>query len=210
MALRLTSVPEWTREAVRKVIAAHANVFEDPPQIAVERGELTAEKARVTLPVFTAGVPKRRDDRRAAIAHSKLWLKPKQIAWRTLLETRQGVTVAVELHVSRKKDSFHQLQYGPSIQQTFDALEMARRSRRLSKQEFSVGILQIPALYFSALWVTTNRGRELYFPLVSFPGRLKAKRFYQRKQTVTALVDKWIERREAHKKLAAHKAKSKR
>lgn len=208
MTLQLTPIPEWTNNATRSVIAAWAKVFEDHPLIPVSRGELSAKKTRATLPVFTARLPKRRDNRRSAIAHSKLWFKPRRIAWRALLETKGGVTVAVELHTNRKKNAFHQLQYGPFIQRTFDALEMARRSRRVKKEGFSPGILQIPALYFSALLLSGTRGRELYAPLVNFPGRLKIGRFYARKEIVAALVDKWISRREAHKKLVARRHES--
>lgn len=208
MALQLMPVPGWTKEAVRSVIASQAKIFEDPPQIPVGRGELAAEKVKVTLPVFVAGLPKRGDNRRTAIAHNKLWFKPKRIAWRALLQTKAGVTVAVELHANRKKDAFHQLQYGPSIQRTFDALEMTNRNRRVNKQGFSPGILQIPALYFSALWLTASRSRELYAPLVNFAGRLRIGRFYARKEIVAALVDRWLSRKEAHKKLIAHRRDS--
>jgi hypothetical protein len=203
LALQVTQNPEWIPAAVRSAIASHSHVFEDPPQILVDRGELSADKTRATLPLFTAGVPKQRHNRRAAIAQSKVWLRPKQIGWRILLETKRGVTVAVEIHTNRKKYASHQLQYGPSIQQTFDALELTRRNRRVNKQSFSPGILQIPALYFSALWLTSGKGRghELFVPLVSYPGRIKIGRFYARKEIVEALVDNWINRREAHKKL---------
>jgi hypothetical protein len=203
LALRWTSIPEWTTDAVRSVISSHSRVFEDPPQIPVESGELSAEKISATLPLFTAGLPKQRQNRRAAISRSKLWLNPKQIGWRVLIETKRGVTVAVQLHSNRKKEAFHQLQYGPSIQQTFDALESTKRKRGVNKQSFSPGILQIPALYFSALWLTSGKGRrrELFVPLVSYPGKIKIGRFYARKEIVAALVDKWIDRIEAHKKL---------
>lgn len=210
MALRLMPVPEWTNDAVRRVITAHSNVFEDPPQIAVERGELGLEKVRATLPVSNAGVPKRHNSRSDAIAHNKLWFKPKQIAWRILFETKRGVTVAVDLHINRKKDTYHQLLYGPSIQRVFETFEMVRQSRRIKKQDFSAAILQIPALYFSALWLTANRSRELYVPLVSLPGRFKVGGFYTRSEIVKALVERWIDRKEARKGLRLRKAKLKR
>jgi len=209
LALKFIPAPGWAYDAACGVIDSYSAVFADTPQIPVERGELSPEKIRATLPVFIAGVPRRQDDRRSAIAHNKLWFKPKRVAWRFLLETARGVTVGVEVHANRKKHAFHQLQHGPFIQQIFDSVQVAARSSRLKGRDFSLGVLQIPSLYFSALWLTTKRGQELYVPLVAFLGRLKIGSFCSRKKVVSALVDKWIERKEAHNRVNILKAKSK-
>jgi hypothetical protein len=207
LALKSIPAPRWAYDAACAAIDSHSAMFVDTPTIPVERGELSPSKIRATLPVFIAGVPRRRDDRRSAIAHNKLWFKPKRVAWRFLLETARGVTVSVEVHANRRKHAFHQLQQGPFAQQIFDSVQVVARSSRLKGRDFSLGVLQIPSLYFSALRLTAKRGQELFVPLVAFPGRLKIGSFCSRKKVVSALVDKWIERKEAHKKLNILKAK---
>jgi hypothetical protein len=207
LPLRSLLVPKRTQEAVSSLLASHSRFFAKNPQVRVNHEDLSTENIREALPVYVVKVPPRPGARRSRKLQNESWFKPRRIAWRFFLETKQGVNVAVEFHIGRVVKSYHQLQHGEFIQHTFDSLGRAMRNERVQRQPHSVCILHVPALYFSALWF--KGGRDLFVPLVSFPGWLRSGHFYTRAEVVRALANKTSERRKAHERLLARRAQSK-
>lgn len=207
--MRLLKVPKWTIDAVSKVLTVHPRLFVGTPGLTENQEELSFANFKQVLPVYVTKLPARRRARRSKKPLKQSWFKPKRIAWRFFLETKQGVNVAVELHAKRGIENYHQLQHGQFIQHTFDSIQRVMRSTRVKKQNYSLCLVQVPMLYFSALWLIGSRGRDLFIPLVNFPGRLKTGRFYARAAVVSALGKKLSERRKAHETLLARRAASK-
>jgi hypothetical protein len=171
--------------------------------------ELSAETVKQALPVYTVRVPAGLSKRESASVRSNSWFKPRRTAWRIFLGTKKAVNVAVELRADRKKESFDQLQHGPFIEHTFKAIRRALRNKRAKNWQATLGLVQVPALYFSALWLEGNRGKDYFVSLVSVPGLLRSGQFYSRAQIVRALTKRHAERVQSHQALLARRARSK-
>ena len=207
--MRALQVPEWTNDAVRRVLASYSPLLLGTPKIGVNPEELSAEKVKQALPVYTIRVPGRHGKRESASERSGSWFRPRRIAWRFFLEAKKTVNVAVELRTDQKKKSYHQLQRGPFIEHTFKAIRKALQNNRAKKGQASLGLVQIPALYFSALWLKRNRRKDYFVSLVSIPGSLRSGQFYTRAQIMRALTKRHAERKQSHQTLLARRAKSK-
>jgi hypothetical protein len=207
--VRPLQVPKWTTDAVRRILASHSPLLFGTPQIAVNPEDLSAESVKLALPIYSVRVPAGRSKIKSASARSGSWFKPRRIGWRVFLEAKKAVSVAVELRADRNKESYDQLQHGSFIQHTFNAIRKALRNKRAKNQQASSGLVQMPALYFSALWLKGNRGKDYFVSLVSVPGSLRSGQFYTRAQIVRALNKRHAERRQSHQALLARRAKSK-
>ena len=209
MTVQRLKAPKWTSDAISSIIASHSPLFLGTPQINVSPRELSAESVKAALPVYTVRVPASRGKRQSSSGQIKEWFKPKRIAWRIFLEAKKVVNVAVELRTDRKKERYDQLQHGHFIEHTFRTMGRALQDKRAKNRQDSLGLVQIPALYFSALWLKGTRGGDYFVSLVNVPGALRPGRFYTRAQIVRALTRRHTERLHSHRALLARRSKSK-
>jgi hypothetical protein len=205
----VSDAPLRIRKKLSEVLAGQLRFCKEHPQVGVKYEGLAEPNVKLVLPVYTAGAPSEARSHLSPSRHCTSMMKPKQVAWRFFLETKQGVNVATELPVGKHRESYHQLQCGDFVRHIFEASKTLRRKKRLQGRTYSLRLFQVPSLYFSAFWLKCNRYPDLFVPLVDLPRGPKSGRVYTRSEVARALVKQLVKKREAREELNARKSKSK-
>jgi len=204
-------VPKRIRQAVTEELQTYSRFLQENPEFHVDYNHLSLQNIRACLPVYVSKPPAPpRTGRYRRRTQGGTWFKPKRVAWRFFLETKKGVNLSVELHAGAIANPHHQLQYGEFVQHTFNSLQRAQRGSPTRRRRYSPRILSLPDLYFSALWLTDSRGRDLFSPLVSVRGSLRPGSFYTKSEILRGLTNRTAERRNAHQNLLVRREQSRR
>jgi hypothetical protein len=128
-------------------------------------------------PVFTAGLE--------PLAAEKPLIDAAELTGRrVLLEEDQAVVAAAELAVSNSDGrSAASINRGPFVHSTVEALRTAERDQRVESTRFEVRLLQVVALYVTALWLHSSEpDSDLYIPLSPAPTPLRADAVYDARE----------------------------
>jgi hypothetical protein len=99
--------------------------------------------------------------------------------WRALVEEDRQVVAAAEVPASPGAPASASINRGALVQSTVDALEQAERHDSVLSEPFEPRLLQIPALYVTALWLhRSGEGDDLVIPLAPTPQPLTAGEIY--------------------------------
>jgi hypothetical protein len=134
-------------------------------------------------PVFTAGLE--------PLAAEKPLLEAAELTGRrVLLEEDQAVVAAAELAVSEGDGrSAASINRGPFVHSTVEALRTAERDQRVESSRFEVRLLQVVALYVTALWLHGSEAdSDLFIPLSPAPKPLRAHAVYDARTFESDLV----------------------
>jgi len=118
------------------------------------------------------------------------------------------VHTAVELRIGKGRKLYHQLQYGDFIRHTYQVAETLRRKRQIQGRVYSLRLLQVPALYFSALWLRDRSRADLFVSLVNIRGSLRSGYVYTRSEIERALSRELLRAKKAKEELLARKSNS--
>ena len=202
MTLKVIGAPKRTQEALSGVLPAIYRFLRQNPQVGVHHNAVRSPEIKLWLPVYV-GRPlvvvkaiARQPSRRAMFT-------TKRVAWLCFIQTKGCVNAAIELQLD-KSGIRHQFQQGEFIQQVFWRMKSAARNERLQRAQWAPRLLNIPALYFSALWFKSG-SRELFVSLVKVGDEIRAGRFYSRSEISSALEDEVLKRKEAHRFVLARK-----
>jgi hypothetical protein len=99
--------------------------------------------------------------------------------WRALVEEDRQVVAAAEVPTSIREPTGASINRGALVQSTVEALETAERHEPVTSEPFEPRLLQIPALYVTALWLhRSGEGDDLVIPLAPTPPPLTAGEIY--------------------------------
>jgi hypothetical protein len=99
--------------------------------------------------------------------------------WRALVEEDRQVVAAAEVPASPGAPASASINRGALVQSTVEALEQAERHDSVLSEPFEPRLLQIPALYVTALWLhRSGEGDDLVIPLAPTPQPLTAGEIY--------------------------------
>jgi hypothetical protein len=203
VALKTVVAPKRVQTALTEVLPSLVQFLQQNPQVGVHHHDVHDREIKLWLPVYVGTAPVSSRSRRKR-ASTRARLAAKRIAWLCFLKTRQGVNAAIELQVERSGSIRHQFQQGEFIQHAFARMRAAARDQRLRGGAYTARLLNIPGMYFSALWFK-SASREQFVALVSIGNEVKAGGFYSRSEIVRALNDEASRRKEAHQIILARK-----
>lgn len=162
MPLQVPEPPASGVAAMRTTIRSFAEqrLFRTPALRAAHVDDL-----EVTEPheVFVMGL----DDLRAASGLTAA----RPVGWRYLVRGGEKVIAAAESTsgAGGAAQVFSQVNEGPFVSSTVDALAALRTEPRLEKHAFTQQVLHIPALHAMALWLHHDGADDLLVPLAPFP-----------------------------------------
>lgn len=203
MALKTVVAPKRIQMALIEVLPSLYQFLQKNPQVGVHHHAVYKPQVKLWLPVYVghalaSSMPKKKG------ASTRQRLTAKRVAWVCFLQTNKGVNAAIELQ-AEKSGIRHQFQHGEFIQRTYSRMKSATRSQRLRRTPYRARLLNVPGLYFSALWFKSG-SRDLFVSLVRVgDGKIKAGGFYSRSEIVRALTDEVLKRKEAHQVVLARK-----
>jgi hypothetical protein len=115
-----------------------------------------------------------------------------QAGWRYLVRAGGAAVAGAEVATEAGGGSvaFSQLNEGPFVQATAEALETLEGRPEVAAGDYEVRMVRVPALYVVALWLEDLDGDEdLVLPLAPAPEFLEAGRIYREPEFLDALVD---------------------
>jgi hypothetical protein len=110
--------------------------------------------------------------------------------WRALVEEDRQVVAAAEVPASTREPTGASINRGALVQSTVEALETAERHEPVTSEPFEPRLLQIPALYVTALWLhRSGEGDDLVIPLAPTPQPLTAGEIYEGPRFAAQVAD---------------------
>ena len=207
MSPLISKIPVEVHKIFRDFLNLHVVFCKKHPETGIKHEELSEANVRLVLPVYTTAKIRLKSKRQAAQKEVSL-AKLKRVAWRFFFDSERGVRTAAELHIGRGRKLYNQLQYGDFVWHTYKVAEQLPRKKRLRGRVYSLALLQLPALYFSALWLRDRRKADLFVALVSVKGRLRSGYVYKGSEIERALSQELIRARKAKEELRARKSRS--
>ena len=111
--------------------------------------------------------------------------------WRYLVETGGRAVAGAEVVTDADSGGavFSQLNEGPFVQATAEALQGLEDRPEVAAGSYQVRMVRIPALYVVALWLEDREGdRDLVLPLAPAPAYLDTGRLYEEQEFLEALA----------------------
>lgn len=184
MPLQIITGPEEGQQIVQQTLAALALTH---PRVQATFAKPLADNARIAstapIPVYAVDV--------ADVAQGCLINAAVLVEWHYLVladdETLMSATIADDVLHAEDSDIpvTAQLSYGTLGQDVIKAINRAEELPETAGEDFSVRLLEIPALYLSALWL--HGERDLFLVLPPFTFRLTAFELVTENQLVAAL-----------------------
>src|SRR5947208_12603384 len=172
------------QSALIEALPSLVQFLQQNPQVGVHHHDMYKAQVKLWLPVYLGSLRTISRAKRKETA-ARPMLLAKRVAWLCLLQTRRGVNAAVELKAEKSGSIRHQFQQGEIIQQVFNRKRAAARNPRLRRAVPAAKLLNVPPLYFSALWFKTG-SKDLFVPLVRV-GNIKAGGSYGSSEIALAL-----------------------
>ena len=139
----------------------------------------------LTLPhqVFTAGLEE--------LAGGQDLTQAAQLTgWRALLEEDRQVVAAAEVAASPREAAGASINRGALVQSTVEALDTAEHHELVASEAFEPRLLQVPALYVTALWLHRSGATDdLFIPLAPTPQPLVAGEIYDAPEFAAQVAD---------------------
>jgi hypothetical protein len=156
-----------------------------------------------TAPAVSLSRTEKKTKARVSIA------KVKQVAWRLFIGTEaRNVVAATEIDTRTRRGRHHQLQFGDAVGHAYKAARRIQLAKGRQPRSYSLRLLQLPPLYFSALWLRRKGSEDLFFSLVNVGTRLRSGHAYRRSTVELALGEEFLQRQSAKDILAIRKKKS--
>lgn len=154
MPLRLPPPPEQG-EAI--ILEALASAVSQPTNAAAAIAESDPQSLATAAPhrVYFVGLRDLAAGRLLAAAHIK--------GWRYILFEGERPLAAAELSGDREAVSFSNINRGPFVAATVEAVARVEGIDEVREQDFELRLLDIPSLYFVALWL--HGLRDIIVPL---------------------------------------------
>jgi hypothetical protein len=84
--------------------------------------------------------------------------------------------------------ALQQVRHGESARLLEKSIRSSEKHKKLERHDYSVRVLRVPALHFSALWLkATTKKRDVVVPLRSMDPQLRVGRHYSREEVETVL-----------------------
>jgi hypothetical protein len=196
MSSKAYKLPNRIERLFNDILRSQTRFCESHPQTGLS---IPGEKALLRLPVCTGA----RTKPRVSIA------KVQQIAWRLFIGTEaKNVVAATEIDAREKRGRYHRFQFGEAVGNAYKAAGRIQVAKRRRSQSYSLRILQLPPLYFSALWLRRKGSADLFFSLVNVGTRLRSGHAYRRSTVERALGEEFLRRQSAKTILAGRKKNS--
>jgi hypothetical protein len=208
MSSMTDKLPNRIESLFIRILRSQVRFCESHPQTGLTLYGTPRKEALLHLPVYIAVAV----NLRAAGSGTKARVsiaKAKQVAWRLFIgtETRK-VVAAIEIDIRTKQGRYHQLQFGDAAGHAYKAAGRVQRAKGQLPRSYSLRMLQLPSLYFSALWLRKKGLADLFFPLVNIGTTLRSGQAYRRYTVERALGEEFLRRQSAKEVLAARKQKS--
>jgi|SRR5580692_383937 hypothetical protein len=205
MSSKAYKLPNRIERLFNDILRSQTRFCESHPQTGLS---IPGEKALLRLPVYTAEAVSL--DRTGARTKPRVSIaKVQQIAWRLFIGTEaKNVVAATEIDAREKRGRYHRFQFGEAVGNAYKAAGRIQVAKRRRSQSYSLRILQLPPLYFSALWLRRKGSADLFFSLVNVGTRLRSGHAYRRSTVERALGEEFLRRQSAKTILAGRKKNS--
>jgi hypothetical protein len=207
VSLQTSIIPAAVHKILPQFLDLHASFCEKHPEVGIKHHLISESNVKLILPVYVASsfrVKRRGPEPQKLVSIGR----PRKVALRLYFDSKTGVRAAAELRIKNGRRVIDQLQFGDFVRQTYETVRRLRRKNRVHRSAYSLCLLQIPALYFSALWLRAKRETDFYVSLVSLKGSLRSGHIYNRSEVERALSVELLRRKEAKEQLLVRKAKS--
>jgi hypothetical protein len=154
-----------------------------PPERTGKPSKPNEPELRHRIPVFTVGL--------------KTVLRPgglsdlRPSSWRYLIRGRQGPAHVVDVADSldpAESAALQQVRHGESARLLEKSIRSSEKHKKLERHDYSVRVLRVPALHFSALWLKASaKKQDVLVPLRSMYPELRAGQHYSREEVETVL-----------------------
>jgi hypothetical protein len=198
-------LPNRVEKLFAKILRSQARFCELHPQTGVTLHGASESGAFLPLRVYTTVAVKLRrggSEKRPRVNIAGV----RQVAWRVILGTEASeVIAATEIDTRRKQGGYHQLQYGDAARHVYETSRRIQRKKGSQPLKYSLRLLQLPSVYFSALWLRRTGSEDLFFSLVNVGTKIRSGQMYRRSAVERALGEEFLRRQKARDVLAARK-----
>ncbi|MCW3994879.1 MAG: hypothetical protein NWE98_01860 [Candidatus Bathyarchaeota archaeon] len=184
MPLIFKSEPPEVKEVIKSRVneMTAKKAFRTPvlAKAMLEKAPITPTPAQA-FPVYNVGLKDLAEKGDLSTADQK--------SWRYLIKQEEKVVASADAIVGPdRKAVFSHINEGPLVNGVASAIQVANADEQVMRGQFEVRLLNIPALYFAALWlVDETKKNDLIIPLEPAPAPFVANKVITLKELLATL-----------------------